>query len=68
VGIFVIYRKRLIDGIFAAASCCLYPFFLTVRTVKVGCRKMVLDAVNLDVENFLAWSLFILLIIIMVEV
>jgi len=29
---------------------------------------MVLDAVNLDVENFLAWSLFILLIIIMVEV
>jgi len=29
---------------------------------------MVLDAVDLDVENFLAWSLFILLIIIMVEV
>jgi len=68
---FVIYRKRLIDGIFAAASCCICFFPLSWQSgrSKLGnVEKWFLLLLIISMLNFLAWSLFILLIIIMVEV
>jgi len=66
---FVIYRKRLIDGIFAAASCCIcFSPFLDIPSGRSKLGFFSNFLISLISMLNLALSLFILLIIIMVEV